>query len=748
MATKSGSTSGSTFDSKDDKKSDSSAGFSNKRFCNQNSARYRQERLGCEQKSLGSRLTMFRKMAFLIGMASLTLSGLAHAVSLNDVGFSSLPGDGTQVTLKFDGPPPTPKGYTIERPARIVIDLNDTTSDLERRSISLGSGNAQSMTVVEAKDRTRLIFNLVELSSYQTQENDQSITLKIGGDDGPGANQSQQAASSPTEPVSSRSASASANAGVTDVDFHRGSDGEGQVKITLKDAKTPVDLSESAGRIRLVLDNTQVPERLRRRLDVTDFATPVTRVDTYMRGNDAIIEIRPKGSYNYVAYQAGNEFTVNVEPLSEKEAESRKEEKFPYSGEKLSLNFQDIEVRSVLQLIADFTGLNLVASDTVSGSITLRLQNVPWDQALELILKTKGLDKRQVGNVLLVAPADEIAARERLELETTKQIAELAPVRLDLIQVNYAKAADIVSLIQADSALVSDRGFVSSDPRTNTISVRESAAKLEQIRRLVSTWDVAVRQVSIESRIVRAQTNVAEELGVQWGGAAYNVSGDTVTTIGGSQGTLQEGRDAAAGDGGTIGFPGALAVDLGVNAATSSFAIGLGSDDFLVDLELSALESDGKAEIVSQPKVVTADRQTAKIESGVEIPYQEASSSGATSVSFKDAVLSLEVTPQITPDDKIIMDLTVKQDSVGEITNGIPSINTNSVTTQVLVTNGETVVLGGIFESEQSTTTSKTPFLGDIPYLGRLFKRTVKSNERSELLIFITPRILKGDVIQ
>jgi len=350
---------------------------------------------------------------------------------------------------------------------------------------------------------------------------------------------------------------------------------------------------------------------------------------------------------------------------------------------------------------------------------------------------------------LLVAPADEIAAREKLELETNKQIAELAPVRLDIVQVNYAKAADIVALIKEDEELISDRGFVSSDVRTNTISIRETAQKLEEIRRLVSTWDVPVRQVSIEARIVRAQTNVAEDLGIRWGGAAYDVSGDNVFTVGGSQQSLQEARDAAAGNSSTITFPGALAVDLGVSGeGTSSFAIGWGSDDFLVDLELSALESDGQAEVVSQPRVVTADRQTASIKSGEEIPYQRASSSGATAVSFKEAVLSLEVTPQITPDDKIIMDLVVNQDSRGEVTAGIPSINTNQVTTQVLVGNGETVVLGGIFQSQVATQTTKTPFLGDIPYLGRLFKRTEKIDERSELLIFITPKIIKSDLVR
>ncbi|MDF0751212.1 type IV pilus secretin PilQ [Marinobacter sp. 71-i] len=693
---------------------------------------------------------MFRKLNVYVGVIAFgLLSGLANAVTLEDVSFSSLSGDRVEVRLAFDGQPPEPTGYTIERPARIAVDLRDTTSGLDSRNISLGGGNAQSMTIVETKDRTRLIFNLAELAPYQTVRNQNSLIVTIGSQGGAAAATSGSGTSSSVNATSSGQSASSSGNGLAGVDFRRGQDGEGRIIVDLGSASTSVDLSELGGRIRLTMDDTSVPDDLRRRLDVTDFATPVTRIDTFTEDGDAVVEIHPEGNYDYIAYQSGSQFTVSVEKLTEEEAESRREEKFPYTGDKLSLNFQDIEVRSVLQLIADFTGLNLVASDTVSGSITLRLQNVPWDQALDLILKTKGLDKRQIGNVLLVAPADEIAAREKLELETTKQIAELAPVRLDIIQVNYAKAADIVSLIQADEELISSRGFVSSDARTNTISVRETAEKLDEIRRLISTWDVPVRQVSIEARIVRAQTNVAENLGVRWGGAAYDVSGDNVFSVGGSQSAVEEARQAAGGTNNTITFPDALAVDLGVTGqGASSFAIGWGSDDFLVDLELSALESDGQAEVVSQPRVVTADRQTASIKSGEEIPYQEASSSGATSVSFKEAALSLEVTPQITPDDKIIMDLVVNQDSRGEVTGGIPAINTNEVTTQVLVGNGETVVLGGIFQSEVTTTTTKTPFLGDIPYIGRLFKRTEHIDERSELLIFITPKIVKSDLIQ
>lgn len=684
---------------------------------------------------------MFKKLNVCVGVIAIGLwSSLASAVTLEDVSFSSLPGERLEVTMKFDGPPPEPTGYTIERPARIAVDLKDTTSGLNQRSIPLGSGNAQSVTVVETKDRTRLIFNLVELTPHETVRQNNSLVMTIGGASGAPAT---AATSQQRQSGSTAAASSSALAGV---DFRRSKEGEGRVIVDLGNASAAVNLSEQAGRIRLTMPGLDVPSELRRRLDVTDFATPVTRIDTFVEDGNAVVEIRPEGNYDYIAYQSGREFTVSVEQLTEEEAETRREEKFPYTGDKLSLNFQDIEVRSVLQLIADFTGLNLVASDTVGGSITLRLQNVPWDQALDLILKTKGLDKRQIGNVLLVAPAEEIAARERLELETNKQIAELAPVRLDIIQVNYAKAGDIVALIRADEELISSRGFVSSDVRTNTISVRETQQKLEEIRRLVGTWDVPVRQVSIEARIVRAQNNVSEELGVRWGaqGRATADGGSDNIIIGGSQGGL-----AGISPSGPLSLPSDLNVDLGVTrAGSSSVALGYIGTDFLLDLELSAFETDGRAEVVSQPRVVTADRQSASIKSGEEIPYQEATSSGATNVEFKEAVLSLEVTPQITPDDKIIMDLVVNQDSRGEVTAGIPSINTNSVTTQVLVANGETVVLGGIFQSEVATQTTKTPFLGDIPYLGRLFKRTEHIDERSELLIFVTPKIIKNDLIQ
>ncbi|MFE8072856.1 type IV pilus secretin PilQ [Marinobacteraceae bacterium S3BR75-40.1] len=702
-----------------------------------------------QKASLGLRVAMFRKLKnWMVLVAFMLATSAAWSATLKNVDFASLPGDRTKVILQFDATPPSPQGYTIEKPARIALDLKGVTSGLGQRSYNLGLGNAQSLTVVEAKDRTRLIFNLSELVPYTTEVNGNTMALFIGNSQG--ETQVQTAAES-NEGMSAPSSQAAASAApvIKNVDFRRGKKGDGQVVLTFSTPEINVDLTEQAGRIRLRLPDANLPESQRRRLDVTDFATPVNEIEAYVQDGAPIIDIQPTGEYDYLAYQADNKFTVSIERVTKEEADRRREEKFPYSGEKLSLNFQDIEVRSVLQLIADFTGLNLVASDTVKGRITLRLENVPWDQALELVLKTKGLDKRQVGNVLLVAPAEEIAAREKLELETNRQVKALAPVMLDIIQVNYAKAADLVSLLKQDKELISDRGFISSDDRTNTISVRETAQKLEEIRRLINTWDIPVRQVLIEARIVRAQTNVSKDLGVQWGGGYFKNNGSNLVRVGGSQETLGELTDVAAGTQNSVTFPNALMVDLGVSKAnTSSIALGITADDYLIDLELSALESDGQAEIVAQPKVVTADRQTAMIQSGEDIPYQEASSSGATSVSFKEAVLSLEVTPQITPDDNIIMDLNVKQDSRGEVTAGVPSIDTNEVTTQVLVANGETVVLGGIFQSEVSTTVTKTPFLGDIPYLGRLFTKEENVDQRAELLIFITPKIVKSNLLK
>lgn len=692
---------------------------------------------------------MGRRLALLTaGLAALLVGAPAWSVTLETIEFSSLPGDRVEIRMTFDGPPPQPTGYTIEQPARIVLDMPGVVSALEEKHHNLGIGNARRVSVISTKDRTRAIVNLTRLVSYETEIQGNTLFLLVGGGAGAGIFAPQEFADADAV---STSAPQLSDSRVISVDFRRGKEGEGMIIIELSNRKAPVNVVSDGGRIRVEVRNTHLPEELQRRLDVTDFATPVQIIDAVQDGPDTTFTITAMGNYDYLAYQADNILSINVNPLSEAEADQR-DDIFRYTGEKLSLNFQDIEVRSVLQLIADFTDLNLVASDTVSGRITLRLKNVPWDQALELILKTKGLDKRQVGNVLLVAPAAEIAAREKLELENQKQISELAPLRTEFIQIRYASASELFDLFsnaagQGDRSMLSDRGSVIVDERTNAIILTDTADRLEGFRRVIAQLDVPVRQVLIEARIVTANANFSQQLGVRWGGGALKNNGPSQLKYGGSLETLGELQNIAVNGSGDITSPNDLVVDLGVLAAgASSFGIGITGDNFLLDLELSALASDGHAEVVARPKVITADKSTATIESGVEIPYQEATSSGATSTSFKDAVLSLEVTPQITPDDRIIMELNIKQDTVGQIFNGVPSINTNEIQTTVLVDNGQTVVLGGIFQTDKNISITKTPFLGDLPYVGRLFRREVVRDDKQELLIFITPRIIQDSL--
>jgi type IV pilus assembly protein PilQ len=545
--------------------------------------------------------------------------------------------------------------------------------------------------------------------------------------------------------------------------------------LALSDPSVDVNVFSEGSLINLEFLATNVPESLLRRFDVTDFATPVTSVEVTTTERGARLQLKTIGLYDYLAYQTGDEYILSVKPLSANEKQERLNE-FNYVGDRISLNFQNIEVRAVLQLIADFTELNLVASDTVSGSITLRLQNVPWDQALELVLKTKGLDSRQIGNVLMVAPAQEIAERERQEIESNKQFAELAPLQSEFIRIRYAKAAEVVNLFEAGSeeggSLVSERGSVVVDDRTNSIIVTDTAAKQAEIRNLIERVDIPIRQVMIEARIVIAQTNLDEELGIEWGGGYINTNNGNVVSVSGSrEQVVSLNNDIVAGQTPTLNYPikggqqqgggggqqqnqglGAALVDLGLTTATSGFAVGFTSNDLFLTAELSALEASGQGEVVSQPRIITGDKQQATIKSGTEVPYQEGAASGATTTSFKEAVLKLEVTPNITPDDRILLDLVVNQDSVGEFvpsgTGGlIPTIDTTELTTQVLVGNGETVVLGGVFKTEEITQVQKVPFLGDIPYVGTLFKSTSNKSSKNETLIFITPRILSEPLL-
>ncbi len=674
-------------------------------------------------------------------------SSQSFASNLVDIKFSALPGDVTQMELIFDGQPPAPGGYTIEKPARISLDLPGTNSQLESKYHKIGFGNARTATVVNAKDRARVIVSLAQLVPYTVEALDDRLVILMGKTVNAQDVQPDQAIAGASSASSSTNNAALSS--VMNIDFRRGDQSDGQVQILLSNPKANVDIQQQGKQIIVTLTNTVLPENMRRRLDVVDFATPVKFIDANMEGANTVIYIEPEGQYDYLAYQTDGILAINVKPITKAEKDQLAKADFPYSGEKLSLNFQNIEVRAVLQLIADFTGQNLVASDTVDGGITLRLQNVPWDQALDLVLKTKGLAKRQMGNVLLVAPAEEIAAREKIELEAVKQVEELAPLLSEYVQLRYAKATDIASLLTSESGLMSSRGTAVVDGRTNTLLMKDTGDNLEKIREAITILDVPVRQVLIEARIVIANTSVGEKLGIRWGGGGMKANSDSFVKIGASQTTLNEANqiliDRSKGDDpGGITYPDAYVVDLGVSdAGATSLAVGISTFDYLLDLELSAVETEGNAEIVSQPRVITADGQTASIQTGTEIPYQEASSSGSSSVSFKAAVLKLEVTPQITPDDRIIMDLKINQDSVGDVFNGVPSINTNSVETQVLVENGETIVLGGIFRSTETNSITKTPFFGDLPLIGVLFRRTEHVEVKAELLIFITPRLVK-----
>ncbi|RYY77355.1 MAG: type IV pilus secretin PilQ family protein [Gammaproteobacteria bacterium] len=695
------------------------------------------------------------------------LSPISWASTINALNTAELPGERFEVRVQFSDTPPEPKGYTIEKPARIVLDFPDAVSELKERRFPLAFDNGQSAMLLTTEGRTRLIINLSELTSYTTRRDGNAFVVEVG------ASQAGKSASKITSTsgldVPNKRASAEIKSGqpsISNIDFRRGQAGEGKIIVTLTDPHVSADLASTGAGVKLSFTNVSIPKELRRRLDVVDFATPVSMVNASQDGANSTLNIAASGDFDYMAYQTDNEYVLSVKPLTEQEKKDKKKD-FQYSGDKLSFNFQDIEVRAVLQIIADFTELNLVASDTVQGRITLRLENVPWDQALALVLKTKGLDKRLEGNVMMVAPAAEIAERERQELSTKKQLEELAPLRTEYLRVRYANAKEMFELFRGESgsggssggasggsratgSVLSDRGQAVVDERTNSIIVTDTADRIEAFKRLVDQIDVPIRQVMIEARLVIANSNFRRELGVRWGGIAYGVrnNGKMLTEFSGS-------TEGLSSDPGTpydvlTGRPGASTdmtkdhvVDLAVQNPAGSIAAGILTDNGFLDLELSALENAGFAEIVAQPKVVTSDKQKAMIKSGKQIPFQEASASGATTTSFKDAILKLEVTPQITPDNHVIMDLVITKDALGDITQtGAITIDINQIETKVLVPNGETVVLGGVFGVDSNKIDVKVPVLGDIPYLGRLFKHSVNSENKTELLIFITPKII------
>lgn len=747
---------------------------------------------------------MISRLKHCLYLSLLAVSGLLYgstiwATEVTDIDFASLPGDQFEITLGFSEKPPEPKAYEIATPARLVLDFPGVQSALDKKKYTLSFENARNAVVVSDGARTRLILNLVESVPFDTRIEGNSLVLRVGNDKGSRRKSSDLVAELSSSAVES---GIDADFALTGIDFKRGPEGSGLITIDLSDPAVNVDIDKVGKKIRLEFYQTELPEQLDRRLDVVDFATPVEAIDSVQDGSTTVVVIEAGGQYDYLAYQADSQYIVSVNPLSDLELEAQNK-KFDFSGERLSLNFQDIEVRSVLQIIADFTSLNLVASDTVTGSITLRLDKVPWDQALEIVLKAKGLDKRQEGNVLMVAPAAEIAEQERLQVEANKQLQELAPLETAFVRIKYADAGEIFELftVKADqggesgggqsegnatNSILSERGSAIVDERTNTIILTDTEDKINEFKRLIDEIDVPIKQVLIEARIVIANTDFKKELGVTWGlagldklagGQIGSASGDRSLGFSGRRSGLtpgsgvidtftysadeierDDGADGIAGtgdDGPTLftqnydfGLGDSLAVDLGVANPTGSFSLGFLTDNFLIDLELSALESDGYGEIVSQPKVLTGDKQQATIKSGTEIAYEKETSSGATSVEFKEAVLQLQVTPQITSDNRIIMDLLVSQDSVGSIiSGGEPSIDVTRIETQALVGDGQTLVLGGIFQTEEVNGTEKVPFLGDIPYLGKLFRNDLRNIEKREILIFITPKIIDDNLL-
>jgi type IV pilus assembly protein PilQ len=675
-----------------------------------------------------------------------TLAAMPSAATLEDVDVVTLSGGQVRLGFRFEGGPPGHESFTISDPARIVVDFADTTNAVSQRFRRVGAGLLESVTVSEAGNRTRATVKLSRMVPYDIQQEGSviNVTLAAGGNG--------------TAQVTPKAAKSSDDRAAVAVDFRRGTEGQGIIAINLPTPVAGVDVRQEGDRIVADFPGLRIPRAEERRLDVTDFATPITSVDVFNYTGGSRLVIATGSPFEYMAYQSDELYTVEVKPLQPEpvtESQSGGRGRTSFSGEPLSLNFQDIEVRAVLQILADFTGLNVVVSDSVKGNITLRLKNVPWDQALDIILKTKGLSMRENGNVLLIAPTEEIAAREKLELEALQATEELEPLRSEIVQVNYAKADEIAELIKSgDTSIMSPRGSINVDPRTNTMIVQDISAKIAEVRDLVSELDRPVRQVMIDSRIVVADDDFSKEIGVRWGfagsvGSRGNNAG-TAGTQPGAEGSAQANRSGVDVADAGIG----LAERLGVNLGTTRSPFGriglsiLGTD-YIVDLELSALQAEGRGEVLSNPRVVTTNRKQATIEQGVEIPYQEASSSGATSISFKKAVLALDVTPQITPNDKVIMDLVVKKDTVGEnVPSGtvggfIPSIDTREVETQVLVSDGETVVLGGIYERSQVQDVDKVPLLGDIPGLGQLFRRNFTQDDKAELLIFVTPKIVR-----
>lgn len=694
-----------------------------------------------------TKTTTFMKSCSVFAVAMLVSFGV-NASQLESINYNVLPGDKVQLRMTYSDVPPMPREFTTANPARISMDFEGVDSGLDFKTKDIGVGVVNSVTAIQAQNRTRVVINLSQLVTYNSQieGSDYVVTLDQGN----------VVASDSSSSSSSRQVSSGSGYDISGVDFRRGVNGEGRVLVNLGDPNVSVDLRQEGRTVIADFMGADIDPAFIRRLDVIDFGTPAQIVETSTRGNGVRLAIRANDSFEYLAYQANDQYTIELKPLTQQEIEKREREKPTYTGEKLTLQFQDMDLKAILHTLGDFAGINIVISDDVQGSMALNLVNVPWDQALDIILKSKGLGKRQEGNVMMIAPADVIAQREQQELEANKQQEELAPLRSELIQVNYAKASEIAAILQAglsesgDSkavGIMSERGSVSIDSRTNTILVQDVSTKIEDVRRLVAQLDIPVRQVLIEARIVTADDGFARDLGARFGvsdsmnSGEVGVSGNIVDAgrINGSVEGQREQRDG-------------LNVNLPIANPAGSLGLSFArlQDGIIVDMELSALESENRGEVVASPKVITANQKEAYIKAGEEIPYQQSSggAGGQTTISFKEAVLELRVTPQITPDGNVILDLLIVQDTRGDalIFDGVaaaPAINTQEVGTQVLVENGETIVLGGIFQHRTTYDESKVPLLGDIPLLGWLFRNTQREDSKQELLIFVTPKIIE-----
>ncbi|NWK80862.1 type IV pilus secretin PilQ family protein [Acinetobacter sp. SwsAc4] len=695
---------------------------------------------------------------FSMGVVAIAIMQAASAqVSMTNIVPMSLADQGTEIRVMFNGLPPQPQAYQLEKPSRLILDFDKTQQNLKQASIPVSTNEASTIDVAADDQRSRLVINLKEAGAFTTRVEGNTFILKIN-------------AVQPVNAVRNATVVRQPQQGVSNIGFQRGKDGEGLVVIDLLGNNTPVDVQQQGSKIVVRTMGNKIPTHLARRLNTNDFATPVASVDAYNDKGNGVITIQSAGSYEYMAYQAENKLTISLKRPEDKSSPKAKAQ--VYTGNKISLDFQDIEVRRVLQLLADFTSINMVAADTVQGNITLRLKDVPWDQALDIVLKTKNLDKRRNGNVMWIAPVSELIKSEEEEAKAIAQSIKLSPIQTEYIKLSYAKAADVLKLIEesrdgkggtsnrtanSDSlaleSLLSSRGSAVADTRTNTLIINDTALNIDKIRKLIDLLDVSVKQVMIEARIVSASTDFTKEMGVKWGILSQGITSNNDLLVGGSDTTLWNLRKPTK-DSDTGGWkyeierPDNLNVDLGaVTPGASRIAFGLISlSDFMLDLELSAVQADGYGEVISTPKVMTADKQSAKIESGTKIPYASSSGSGANAVpktEFIDATLSLDVTPSITPDGKVMMKLSITKDAPSSPTpTGQLTINKNSIDTNVLVDNGETVVLGGIFEQENLTNQTKVPFLGDLPYVGKLFRRDSKTDKKRELLIFVTPRIV------